>query len=843
MASFVASPLTSPAPTVQYNLPGDLQAAQGIQQGQNALTMQAQQVSDMQQAVALRPGLAAGDPQALNALSVIDPAGAQAQRQAQFANATMPLQIAQARVGYLSKVATGILATPEAQRPAAYAFALSQMSPEMASTLPPQYPGDGAIQQTAFAGGNLSDAVKYMQTAIQPGGGAPAAAGGASPPTTYAGAVGGAESGNNPTATSPTSSAAGPDQFINSTWLDEMKTHRPDLTNGLSDQQILAMRTAPPANDPGPSSEMTNDYAQDNTPELQQHSIPITPVSLYAAHHFGPGGAVDLYAAEAKDPTTPVTSIFPPAVIQANPGLAGQTVGGLMGTLRQQMANVPAGTFGNPLVRAAAPAAGGLPVQPASYMPGTPSAGAPAASTPPAYVPNPAAPGTTYQPAVGPAASSGIPAGITPFYHGDGTPADAPNQPGYQLGRNASGQVVPFPMPGGTADPATLAVNAHINAAAGAGFQLQRDPNTGAMVYQPIPGGPADPAVIAQRAAATASAAGPLAGGPNATPPQQVGAGPFPLPPTNPYAGMANNKALADQMAADKGAAAKVVADDAPLLAKDIRNVQLATQFQRINAGTPTGSRAASDAATWARTNLPFTPSNAPYQTMGKISNELKVAALPSGMGRLDLPIIQAVAKQQPSIENLRAVNTNITNVQIAAAQRDIDYRTARAQYVQQFGHLQGFDGMWNDYNNHVPMMLLDRTGMNALPNTAAPPFTQWVQARAPGGTYNPSLANVPDSQLPGAQPSQLSQSPAYTPVIDVGGSRGAPMGQPGSQYAPQPQTQRAAASPPPAANANTPGPVQQQQASMAIGQTATGPNGLKMRWDGQQWDATGGGH
>ncbi len=635
MASFIASPITSPAPAVQYDLPTDLSAAQQIQQGQNALTVQGQQVADMQQAVALRPGLAAGDPQALNALSVIDPAGAQAQRQSQIENATLPLQIAQARVGYLSKVATGILATPEAQRPSAYAFALSQMPPEMAATLPPQYPGDGAIQQTAFAGGNLSDAVNYMRTAIQPGGGAPAAAGGASPPASYSGAVGGAESGNNPTATSPTSSAAGPDQFINSTWLDEIKAHRPDLTNGLSDQQILALRTAPPASDPNLSAEITNDYASDNTPTLAQHSIPITPVSLYAAHHFGPQGAVDLYSAEANNPQTPVSAIFSPQVIQANPGLAGQTVGGLMGILRQQMANVPAGTFGNPLVRAAAPAAGGLPVQPASYMPGTSSAGAPAASTPPAYVPNPAAPGTTYQPAVGPAASSGIPAGVTPLYHGDGTPADAPNQPGYQLGRNASGQVVPFPMSGGQADPA----------------------------------------VIAQKAAATASASAPLVGGPNATPPQQVGAGPFPQPPVAPYAGMQNTGALAGQIADDKKAAQSTVAADQPIIQKDIGDIQDAQMFHTINASNPTGPIAGSDLAGWWRTlssAVTGGSGNTAYQELDKLSANMKISGLPTGFSRLDIPIIKAVAQAQADRGYTTATNNNIEGIKIGSDQRDI---------------------------------------------------------------------------------------------------------------------------------------------------------------------------
>lgn len=669
MAVFTASPLTSPAPTVPYNWGQDIQQAQGVQQGQNALTMQGQQVADMQQEVALRPGVAAGDPNALSQLTSIDPAAAQAQRQAQVQNATLPYQMAQARINLLGEGARGVLASDD--HPAAYQEWKASLGP-MGASLPAQYPGDGPTQQMAFASMNPADFVKYQQTHISAGGGGAA-------PSTYAGAVTGAESGGNPNATSATSSAAGAGQFINSTWLQEIKAHRPDLAQGQTDQQLLAMRS-----DPNLSAEMTNDYAQDNAPQLAQHSIPITPASLYAAHHFGPQGAVDLYAAENNDPNTPVSNIFPPEVLKANPGLAGQTAGTLLGGIRARMANVPAGTFGADL-----------------------AATAPVAQ--PQQAPTPAA--------------SAPPSGLTPLYHGDGTPALAPGAAGYQLARDQTGNVVQMPVPGGPADPAVLQRNK------------------------------------AAEAQATASAAGPIPGGAAVAPPQQAGNGPFPLPPTDPYAGQNNNAALATRMNTDRTEADKTVASDAPLIQKDIANIQFDQQFRQVNAQNPTGPNAGSGLADAARANLPFTPDQAPYQEMKKLTANLQTAALPSGLGRLDLPIIKSVAAQQPTVLNLRNANNNIENIQIAAAQRDIDYRTARAQWAQQFGNLHGFEPVWTDYNNHVPSLAWGQGGeVQLAPNQ--PKFGDWVGARAPNGRYDPKLADAPGGQAQPAaqQPQQVPQ-------------------------------------------------------------------------------------
>ena len=130
-----------------------------------------------------------------------------------------------------------------------------------------------------------------------------------------------AESGGNPNARNPHSSATGAGQFLASTWLDTMSRHRPDLVQGRSPDEILAMR-----NDPKLSAEMTAAYAADNAGILSKAGLPVTPGSTYLAHFAGPQGAVGILNA---DPSAPVSSILTPAAVKANPFLQGMTAADL----------------------------------------------------------------------------------------------------------------------------------------------------------------------------------------------------------------------------------------------------------------------------------------------------------------------------------------------------------------------------------------------------------------------------------------------------------------------------------------------------------------------------------
>lgn len=167
----------------------------------------------------------------------------------------------------------------------------------------------------------------------------------------------GAESGGNPNATNPNSSASGLGQFIDSTFLATFKAARPDLAEGKSDQEILALKTNPEI-----SRQMTEAYANQNQAHLAKNGLPVTDGNTYLAHFAGPGGAVKVLQA---DPNAPVADILGPAVVKANPFLAGMTAQGLQewaarkvggGAPQTAAASAsPAATPNSPLIQQQAP--------------------------------------------------------------------------------------------------------------------------------------------------------------------------------------------------------------------------------------------------------------------------------------------------------------------------------------------------------------------------------------------------------------------------------------------------------------------------------------------------------
>lgn len=128
-----------------------------------------------------------------------------------------------------------------------------------------------------------------------------------------------AESGGDNYARNPNSSAYGPDQFLAGTWLDTIKASRPDLAQGKSDAELLALRS-----DPELSGQMRDAYAAQNSAVLSKAGLPVTPGTTYLAHFAGPGGAVSLLTA---DPNAPAASILGKSVVDANPFLAKMTAG------------------------------------------------------------------------------------------------------------------------------------------------------------------------------------------------------------------------------------------------------------------------------------------------------------------------------------------------------------------------------------------------------------------------------------------------------------------------------------------------------------------------------------
>lgn len=149
--------------------------------------------------------------------------------------------------------------------------------------------------------------------------------GGVTPQSYYSGfanKVASTESGNDPTATNPRSSAAGPDQFINSTWLNEVGRNYPAFASHNSPQTILGLRT-----NPAFSKIITEDSAKENGAALARAGFPVSYTNLDLAHHYGLGGAETILGAPAN---TPAAKVLPKDVIQANPGIAGLTTGQLI---------------------------------------------------------------------------------------------------------------------------------------------------------------------------------------------------------------------------------------------------------------------------------------------------------------------------------------------------------------------------------------------------------------------------------------------------------------------------------------------------------------------------------
>ncbi len=147
-------------------------------------------------------------------------------------------------------------------------------------------------------------------------------------PVRYQNKLIGFESGGNPTAKNPRSTATGLGQFIEGTWLAIAPTVAQRLgqdISGMSRADVLALRT-----DPDWSKAAIQIYADQNRGALEPAlGRKVGEGDLRLAHGFGAGGARSLLT--APDDAL-VDSVVGPKVIAANPHLAGKTVA----ALRQQ---------------------------------------------------------------------------------------------------------------------------------------------------------------------------------------------------------------------------------------------------------------------------------------------------------------------------------------------------------------------------------------------------------------------------------------------------------------------------------------------------------------------------
>ena len=123
------------------------------------------------------------------------------------------------------------------------------------------------------------------------------------------------ESGGRDDARNPRSTAVGPYQFIESTFLDLARRHFQAETASLAPAQILALRTNRPF-----ARRAAEAFTRDNADILANNALTTTPGNLRLSFLVGPNAAVRLLRAEAA---TPVITLLGANVVQANPFMAG----------------------------------------------------------------------------------------------------------------------------------------------------------------------------------------------------------------------------------------------------------------------------------------------------------------------------------------------------------------------------------------------------------------------------------------------------------------------------------------------------------------------------------------
>lgn len=131
-----------------------------------------------------------------------------------------------------------------------------------------------------------------------------------------------AESGGRRFAKNPASSALGPFQFIETTFLDLMRRNFPALASGKTDADILALRT-----DPHISRDVALIYTRENASALAAKGVETTAGNLRLAFFAGAAGALKILGAK---PEELVANLLSAAAIAANPFLRNMTASELL---------------------------------------------------------------------------------------------------------------------------------------------------------------------------------------------------------------------------------------------------------------------------------------------------------------------------------------------------------------------------------------------------------------------------------------------------------------------------------------------------------------------------------
>jgi hypothetical protein len=120
-----------------------------------------------------------------------------------------------------------------------------------------------------------------------------------------------AESGGRSTAKNPRSTALGPFQFIKGTFLELTRRHFPAEISGLSEKEILKLRTNPDL-----SRRAAAVFCRESVDYLKAKGLEPNFAHLRLAYLLGPADAARIMQAQEQ---TPVTRLLSAAVIKANP--------------------------------------------------------------------------------------------------------------------------------------------------------------------------------------------------------------------------------------------------------------------------------------------------------------------------------------------------------------------------------------------------------------------------------------------------------------------------------------------------------------------------------------------
>jgi hypothetical protein len=123
-----------------------------------------------------------------------------------------------------------------------------------------------------------------------------------------------AESGGRDQAKNPRSTALGPYQFLNSTFIDVARRHFHKEVEKLNDTQLLALRTNREF-----SRRAAEAYTRDNASYLGAAGLKPSFPHLRLAFLLGAGDAIKVLK---SPPDTPLTQLLSPMVIKANPFMA-----------------------------------------------------------------------------------------------------------------------------------------------------------------------------------------------------------------------------------------------------------------------------------------------------------------------------------------------------------------------------------------------------------------------------------------------------------------------------------------------------------------------------------------